>query len=306
MIQDIGPEVFRNEYSRKREPEEEDRVFLFRGRNVLVRTGLEGAGTDITVPMVKEVKAAGLEGAFLQYLFTIEETAYYLWMSREPGSAAQEPPVIPGYEYGRLSLLRHSRPRDLSFAGETAYQLYGWYRDNRFCGRCGAVMRFGEKERNMVCPVCGNVSYPKIMPAVIVGVTDGDRLLMTRYRGREYRGRALIAGWCEIGETGENTVRREVMEEAGLRVKNIRYYKSQPWGFDSDLLLGYYCEVDGDTDITMEEDELSVAEWVRRAEITETFENMSLTNEMICRFRDGAGDRRYQDDKACDFVAVKG
>ena len=145
MIQDIGPEVFRNEYSRKREPEEEDRVFLFRGRNVLVRTGMEGAGTDIAVPMVKEVKAAGLEGAFLQYLFTIEETAYYLWMNREPGSAAQEPPVIPGYEYGRLSLLRHSRPRDLSFAGETAYQLYGWYRDNRFCGRCGAVMRFGEK-----------------------------------------------------------------------------------------------------------------------------------------------------------------
>ena len=327
MIQDISPEVFRNEFSRKREPEEEDRVFLFRGRNVLVRTGIERAGergaggtdasaqtgmpadcaacgesiradnaqeqsatgADIAVPTVREVEAAGLDGAFLQYLFTIEETAYYLWMSREPGSAAQEPPVIPGYEYGRLSLLRHSRPRDLSFAGETAYQLYGWYRDNRFCGRCGASMRFGDKERNMVCPVCGNVSYPKIMPAVIVGVTDGDRLLMTRYRGREYRGRALIAGFCEIGETGEDTVRREVMEEAGLRVKNIRYYKSQPWGFDSDLLLGYYCEVDGDTAITMEEDELSVAEWVRRAEITETFENMSLTNEMICRFRDGAG-----------------
>jgi NAD+ diphosphatase len=108
---------------------------------------------------------------------------------------------------------------------------------------------------------------------------------MTRYKGREYGGHALIAGFCEIGETGEDTVRREVMEEAGIHVKNIRYYKSQPWGFESDLLLGYFCEADGDEEIRMDDDELSEAVWIRRDEIQERFENMSLTNEMICHFK---------------------
>ena len=80
----------------------------------------------------------------------------------------------------------------------------------------------------------------KIAPAVMVGVTNGDKILMTNYAGREYKKYARIAGFTEIGETAEQTVEREVMEEVGLHVKNIRYYKSQPWGYDSDLLLGYF------------------------------------------------------------------
>ena len=76
--------------------------------------------------------------------------------------------------------------------------------------------------------VCGNMEYPKICPAVIVGVTDGDRLLMSKYAGRAYKNYALIAGFTEIGETVEQTVAREVMEEVGLKVKNIRYYKASP------------------------------------------------------------------------------
>ena len=78
---------------------------------------------------------------------------------------------------------------------------------------------------------------------------------------------ALVAGFTEIGETMEETVKREVMEETGLKVKNIRYYKSQPWGIASDILLGYYCDVDGDDTITMDESELKYAEWVKREDI---------------------------------------
>ena len=81
------------------------------------------------------------------------------------------------------------------------------------------------------------------MPAVIVAVTNGDKILVTRYKGRPYRGYALIAGFCEIGETGEETVAREVFEEAGVKVKNIRYYTTQPWGIAQDLLLGAPSEV---------------------------------------------------------------
>ena len=139
----------------------------------------------------------------------------------------------------------------------------------------------------MVCPRCGLIEYPKICPVIIVAVTDGDRLLLTRYAGRPYRGDALIAGCVEIGETVEDTVHREVMEEVGLRVKNLRYYKSQPWAFTDTLLMGYYCELDGDGAITLDRSELREGFWQRRDEITPRDSDVSLTAEMVERFRLG-------------------
>ena len=126
--------------------------------------------------------------------------------------------------------------------------------------------------------------YPRINPAVIVAVTNGDKILLTKYRDREYKKYALIAGFTEIGESFEETVRREVMEEVGIKVKNIRYYKSQPWGFADNILAGYFCEVDGSDQLIMDEDELSVAEWVSREDIPVRKEELSLTNEMIMTF----------------------
>ena len=116
----------------------------------------------------------------------------------------------------------------------------------------------------MVCPECKNIEYPKISPAVIVAVTNGNRLLLSRYARGGYRNYALIAGFAEVGETLEDTVRREVMEEVGLKVKNIRYYKSQPWSFSDSLLVGFFAELDGDDTITLEEEELAEAVWFER------------------------------------------
>ncbi len=132
------------------------------------------------------------------------------------------------------------------------------------------------------CPHCGNEIYPKIAPAVIVGVKDGNRLLLTRYAGRAYKRYALVAGFNEIGETPEETVQREVMEEVGLKVRNIRYYKSQPWAFTGTLLMGFFCELDGsDETITLEEDELSEAGWFTPEQVPEDEEHCSLTAEMM-------------------------
>ena len=142
-----------------------------------------------------------------------------------------------------------------------------------------------ETERAMVCPACHYTAYPRIMPAVIVGVTNGDKLLITRYR-TGFRYNALIAGFTEIGETMEETVQREVMEEAGIQVKNIHYYKSQPWGTANDILLGFYCDVDGDDRITMDPEELKYAEWVQREDIVLQPGEFSLTNEMMKRFKE--------------------
>jgi NAD+ diphosphatase len=173
------------------------------------------------------------------------------------------------------------------FAAWTAFQLYNWYRDNRFCGRCGGRTTLAPDERAVMCPACNRRIYPRIIPAVIVGVTNGDEILMTKYRGRDIPYYALIAGFTEIGETLEQTVAREVMEEAGLRVKNIRYYKSQPWAIVDDLLAGFYCDVDGSTEIHMDVSELKEAVWVRREDVVGQPNDFSLTNEMMLVFRDG-------------------
>ena len=167
----------------------------------------------------------------------------------------------------------------------TAWHLYEWYRDNRFCGRCGQKLMHNGTLRMLFCPACGNQVFPKIAPAVIVGVTDGEYILMTTYANREYKRYALIAGFTEIGETAEETVMREVQEEVGLKVKNIHYYKSQPWGFDQNLLLGYFCELDGERDIVLDTGELATAEWVHYSDVPEDPEGLSLTREMMSVFQ---------------------
>ena len=143
------------------------------------------------------------------------------------------------------------------------------------------------EERMMQCPECGLMEYPKISPAVIIGLIHENKILMSKYAGRAYKNYALLAGFSEIGESVEETVHREVMEEVGLKVKNLRYYKSQPWSFSGSLLAGFYCDVDGDPSITLDREELSVAEWFDRDSLPETPNLISLTGEMIECFRQG-------------------
>ena len=111
--------------------------------------------------------------------------------------------------------------------------------------------------------------------------------MITKYRNG-YSHNALVAGFSEIGETLEETVAREVMEEAGVSVKNIRYYKAQPWGMAQDLLAGFFCEADGDGEIHMDEKELKYADWVKREDIELQPNNLSLTNEMMRVFKENS------------------
>jgi len=139
----------------------------------------------------------------------------------------------------------------------------------------------------LYCEHCENTLYPKISPVIIVGVYRGDELLLTKYADRVYRNYALVAGFIEIGETAEDAIRREVEEEVGLEVKNLKYYKSQPWGFSESFLLGFFAEVDGSQDIVLDTFELSEAVWMPRDRIEATLDEVSLTNEMIVCFKCG-------------------
>ena len=276
MIQDIEPYHLDNQY-RPVPPDGDSYAMYYEEYAVLARRTENG----IEFPRFRELERLNddVYGDAV-YLFSVNEERYYLVreINREP---------LSEFTMENTEIFRRALPRHHAFAGITGYQLYNWYRNRRYCGRCGSLMEPSDKERMMHCDACGNMEYPKICPAVIVGVTDGDRLLMSKYAGRTYKNYALIAGFTEIGETVEQTVAREVMEEVGLKVKNIRYYKSQPWAFTDTLLMGFYCELDGSDTIRLDENELAVAEWFKREEIPEPVSQESLTNEMILRFKNG-------------------
>ena len=276
MIQDIAPKKFDNHYV-EMEPGAEDWILIYREREVLCRF----ENGQIRYPKLKEIIDEHMDPD-LTYLFSVSGEHFFLL--KEGLDIAPE-----GYGWETSSVFRTARPRYLAFAGITGEQLDEWYRANRFCGRCGRPMTPDFVERMMRCRECGNTVYPKICPGVIVAVTDGNRLLLTKYAPREGRtvNYALVAGFTEIGETLEETVAREVMEEVELKVKNIRYYKSQPWSFTSTLLCGFFCEVDGDTRITLDTDELSVGQWFEREEIPMEDDGVSLTREMIGVFKEG-------------------
>ncbi|HIZ73851.1 MAG TPA: NAD(+) diphosphatase [Candidatus Mediterraneibacter stercoravium] len=276
MIQDIQPHHYDNQY-RAVPPDPESYALYYEDHAALMRRTADG----IAFPRFRELERLNEEiYEDCIYLFTIDEDRYYLVqeLSREPLSV---------FTMENTEIFREAAPRYQAFAGITGYQLYNWYRNHKYCGRCGSMMKRDGKERMLYCEKCRNMEFPKICPAVIIGVTDGNRILMSKYAGRAYKKYALLAGFTEIGETAEETVKREVMEEVGLKVKNIRYYKSQPWSFSDTLLMGFYCELDGDGTITLDRNELAFAEWFEREDIPEVTSNESLTNEMIMRFKNG-------------------
>ena len=178
MIHEIKKE-FKNQYVPV-PPKATDRTLCLRGNALL----LAAAGDEIRFPAVSEVGEAG------QYLFSVGSTAYF----------AGEAEPFADYRYaGDVRLLRTARPKEEAFAGLTGLHLLRWYRDNRFCGRCGAKTRHSDTERALVCD-CGNLIYPKICPAVIVGAISRGRICLTKYNRPDARW-ALVAGYNEIGET---------------------------------------------------------------------------------------------------------
>ena len=280
MLQDLSFGSLDNQYKHHL-PQNGDLVVCVRGSEILLREG-----DSPRLPCTEEVTQWCVNWEHwldepYRYVFTMQDNRYFLWL----GTAGDG-----GYEfaYRPVATLRDPAHKDLCFALMTAWHLYCWYRDNRFCGRCGTPTVHDDKERMMRCPACGNMIFPRIAPAAIIALTHGDKLMLSKYANRTYTRYGLLAGFIEIGETAEEAVAREVMEEVGLPVKNVRYYKSQPWGIAGNLSVGYFCDLDGDNDtVTLDETELASAEWFERDKVPYTDEGISLTGEMIRIFQEG-------------------
>lgn len=283
MLQDLSFGRLYNEY-KDLAPSQEDVVICVREDSVLLKRNEDDS---LELPRYSQVGKwlsddwESWNNDRFHYIFRLQDQNFFLFMGTA-GSCVDE-----NYHYETARQLRQLQSKEICFAALTAWHLYVWYRNNRFCGRCAAATVHDVKERMLRCPNCGNMIFPRISPAVIVAVTNGDRLLLSKYAGRAYTRYALLAGYTEIGETLEQTVAREVMEEVGLRVKNIRYYKSQPWGVDGNVLMGFYCDLDGDDAIHLDQQELAMAQWFHRDNLPAKDDGISLTREMIRIFGEG-------------------
>lgn len=274
MIQDIDPRVFSNAFQDKK-AEPKDLFLAYDGENVLIH---EGKG-KLWYPSFEdfEEEFPDLRDQ-AQFLFVIDDINYFL-VKREGLDRLDQ------WAYVSAKRFRSEPKYWRSFAGAVGLQLSRWYQNHVFCSKCGSKMTHAKNERMLYCASCGFKAYPTISPCVIVAVYDGDRLLLTQYAGREHTRFALVAGFVEIGESLEKAVHREVEEEVGLKVKNLRFYKSQPWPFTDTILAGFYAQLDGDDTITIQEDELALAVWMDRQQIPPAERNISLTSEMMETFR---------------------
>lgn len=282
MLHEIAPHKFHIEYTPEL-PKEDDFLVLCRGTKVWV-DWIEGK--EIKVPFIRDlmVSVPLEEFRFLckiddKSVFTLKETDTLDISLLLPDCFVEVP----------MWNLRREKPQYLSFFVMMACRINMFYSENRFCGKCGKEMFPDKKERAMVCPDCGNMVFPKIPPSVIVLIRDGERTLLTRYQASHniYRNYALVAGYVESGETPEEAVAREVMEEVGVKVKNITYFASQPWPISGALLLGYVCDLDGDDTIKRDDGELEEALWMERKDLPDRSQDVSLTSAMIEAFRLG-------------------
>jgi len=172
-------------------------------------------------------------------------------------------------------------PEDHFALAGRATQIITWDRTHRFCGRCGTRTRDKQGERAKECPACGLLSFPRVSPAIIVAVVRDDTLLLARSsRYRNFKRFSVVAGFVEAGETLEDAVRREVMEETSVSVRNIRYFGSQPWPFPHSLMLGFTAEY-ASGDVHPSDGELIEADWFAADSLPEIPDHLSISRRLI-------------------------
>lgn len=170
----------------------------------------------------------------------------------------------------------------------TARELLEWRKGHRYCGRCGSILErhADPAERAMVCPACGAHEYPRIDPSVIVLVTRGDEVLLEHNLQYGHDHATLVAGHVEPGESAEAAVAREILEETGIRVRDIRYVGSQAWPFPSSLMLGFRAEYESG-ELRPDGTEIDRCDWFRRDSLPSLPPPPSIAADMLGRWQRG-------------------
>jgi NAD+ diphosphatase len=224
-------------------------TFAFRGNEILLRE------RDLALPDPGVLKSLAIGPAnVLPVGLLRKEYCCAAWLPKETA-----PPE--GYMFkGLRALFGRLDEETLAVAGR-AFQIADWARTHQFCGACGTRMQGTPGERAMKCPACGNVAYPRIAPAMMVLVKRGRQILLARNVAVPAGGRmSALAGFLDPGESAEDAVHREVFEEVGLYVKDLRYFASQSWPFPGSLMIAFTAEYAGG-ELKLDSAEIAEARW---------------------------------------------
>jgi NAD+ diphosphatase len=209
--------------------------FLFSNNQLLIRRNQEQS----PIPLLNQTEVESLLAEPPQLIGHINEISCYA------GIFAKEARLPDRFTFAELRpLFGQLDECFFGMAGKAAHLLH-WRARTRFCGLCGAKTKDKTDECAQVCEACGEIYYPRIAPAIIVAIIKDGQILLARANRFTTPFYSVIAGFVEPGESLEECVRREVMEEVGIRVKNIRYFHSQPWPFPDSLMVGFIADYAG-------------------------------------------------------------
>ncbi len=272
MIQDIHPHLFNNTFSECTTIQNNDFIFYFKENELLLKKN----DADYDIPTANDFSIFPANGIFL---FKLNDTNCFL-INENPE------PIPHAFSFEEISYVNTIDKKEVVWMSVMALQLKNWYNNHKLCGKCGAPNIQKDNERALVCPNCQNTIYPNISPAIIVAILSKtkDKILLAHnvnFREGYY---SIVAGYLEVGETLEDCVKREVKEEIGIDVKNIRYYKSQPWPYSSSMMIGFIAEADDTQPIQIDQKEIMHADWYSKDNLPNHPPVRSIAGEMIEKF----------------------
>jgi len=249
--------------------------FVFSGSKLLVQRSDEG----VRLPLLKGLDTLHVKTLRRQHLGTMNGHSCLA------AECEKDVRVPPGMELQGLRKLYGALDEEMFWVADRAFQIMDWDRMHQHCGRCGTPTDNKTDERAKVCPSCGVISFPRMSPAIIVAVVRDKAVLLAhaaRFPGAMY---SVLAGFVEPGESLEDCVRREVKEEAGIELKNIRYFGSQPWPFPNSLMIGFTAEYAGG-EVTMDGKEIVDAQWFTADHLPTIPDKISIARKLIDWFVD--------------------
>ncbi|GIV79785.1 MAG: NADH pyrophosphatase [Litorilinea sp.] len=257
--------------------------FLFRGDQLLVQDVQAG---HFPLPLLPDCQRLGISPVRQHYLGFLDGGP----SARIPcyvAELAEDAAVPPGYRLDGLRQLYELLGERLFMLAGRAIQVLEWDRTHQFCGRCGTAMAPVPGERAKRCPSCGLTHFPRLSPAIIIAVTrpgpQGEEILLARNHRFPPGRYSVIAGFVEPGETLEECARREVREEVGIEIREIRYFGSQPWPFPNSLMIGFTATYAGGQ-IRLEDSEIAQADWFTADNLPQLPPKMSIARRLIDAF----------------------
>jgi len=229
---------------------------------------------ECSIPYLRSLAELSLSPVRTQYLGTLHGHPCYS-AEVSPDTTAPE-----GKSFRELRSLYGTLDEDIYLLAGKAIQIVKWDQTHQYCGRCGHKTQILKDERAKICPVCGFMSYPRISPVVITAVLKDNKILLAHSAAFPGNWHSIIAGFVEPGETLEECIKREILEEVDIQVRNIKYFGSQSWPYPNSLMIGFTAEYESG-EISVDRKEISEAGWYDINTLPELPSKISISRELI-------------------------